>query len=349
MKKKNSPLNLRERIEIEIKYRDGYSLRDIAKELKRNVSTIFREIAGKNRRGVKKYKADVSHRKALKRIKNRGNTFKLEKCEDLKEYVIAKLKIGWSPEQISGRIKEDFSKNKEMRISSEAIYQYIYAQIHRNGNGTVKKGCEDLRMYLPRKRKRRIKKGARMTQRITRRENLPVIEDRPKIVNKRKEIGHWEDDFVLAQKIKPCIKTVNELVSGVYLIGKTTGKTAAEGDKVLFENLKKIPKKYLKTLTRDNGSENKNYKNVEKKLGLNVYFANPYHSWERGANENANGLLRRFFPKGTDWSKVSDKELFRAEYLINNRPRKRLNWKTPVEVFREKTGVDIYKSVATIV
>lgn len=232
-----------------------------------------------------------------------------------------------------------------MKISPEAIYQYVYAQI--NKSGTVKKGCEDLRMYLPRKRKRRMKKGARTPQKVTRRESLPVIEDRPKIVEERKEIGHWEDDFVLAQKVKPCIKTINELVSGLYLIGKTRGKKAKDGDKVLFEKLSIIPDKYLKALTRDNGSENSNYKEVESVLDIKVYYANPYHSWERGANENANGLLRRFFPKGTDWSKVSDKDIFKAEWLINNRPRKRLNWKTPVEVFYEKTGVDIYEGVAT--
>ncbi len=326
-KKKNSPLDLRDRTIIEVRYRDGYSLRNIAKELERNVSTISREIDGKNRRGINKYIADISHRKALQRIKNRGNTFKLDKYKELKEYVIKKLKLGWSPEQISGRIKKKYPRNRIMRISPEAIYQYVYAQIHRNGNGTVKKGCEDLRMYLPRKRRRRMKKGARTPQRIIRRESLPVIEDRPKIVNKRKEVGHWEDDFVLAQKVKPCVKTINELVSGVYLVGKTTDKTAKEGDKALFDKLKRIPRKYLKTLIRDNGSENQNYKTVEKKLGLKVYFANPYHSWERGANENANGLLRRFFPKGTNWNKVSDRELFKAEYLINTRPRKRLNWK----------------------
>ncbi len=233
-----------------------------------------------------------------------------------------------------------------MRISLKAIYQYIYNQFYREGNGNLKKDCEDLRMYLPRKRKRRMRKGSRKPQKVLRRENLPVIEDRPAIVKKRKEIGHWEDDFVLSQKIQPCIKTINELVSGVYLIGKTTGKTAREGDSVLFKKLNRIPSQYLKTLTKDNGPENSDYENVERTLEINVYYANPYTSYERGANENANGLLRRFFLKGTDWSKLTEEEMLKAEYLINNRPRKRLNWKTPIEVFYEKTGVDIYEGVA---
>jgi len=344
---KKSPLSLRERTIIEVRYRDGCSMRDIAKELDRNPSTISREINGKPPRGIGKYIADVAHRKALTRIAKRGNISKIDKCEKLKKYVIEKLKLGWSPEQISGRLREEYPRSRIMEISTEAIYQYVYHQI--NKNGMVKKRCVDLRMYLPRKRKRRMRKGARTPQRVVRRENLPVIEDRPKIVKKRKELGHWEDDFVLAQKVKPCVKTVNELLSGLYLIGKSNGKKAKDGDAVLFEKLKKIPNQYLKTLTRDNGSENSNYQEVESVLGIKVYYANPYHSWERGANENANGLLRRFFPKGTDWSKISEENLFKAEYLINNRPRKRLNWKTPVEVFFEKTGIDIYEGVATIV
>ena len=306
-KKKKPPLDLRERTIIEVRYRDGNSMRNIAKELDRNVSTISREIDGKPPRGIGKYIADVSHRKVLERISNRGNISKIDKYTELKEYVIKNLKLGWSPEQISGRIKKDYPRNKIiMRISHEAIYQYVYNQFHRGGNGTLKKDCEDLRMYLPRKRKRRMKKGARIPQKVIRRENLPVIEDRPKIVNRRKETGHWENDFVLAKKSKQAIKTTNELVSGLYLFGKTKGKKAKDGDEVLFSKLSIIPSKYLKTLTRDNGSENRNYQEVEKVLGLNVYYANPYHSWEKGANENANGLLRRFFPKGTDWSKITD-------------------------------------------
>lgn len=343
---KKSPLNLGERTIIQEKYRYGYSMRNIAKELDRNVSTIIREIGEKPRKGIGKYIADIAHRQALERIKKRGNISKINKYSTLKEYVIKKLKLGWSPEQISGRIKKEYPHSRTMCISHEAIYQYVYKQIHRGGHGSVKKDCEDLRQYLPRKRRRRIKKGARKSQKVIRRENLPVIEDRPQIVKKRKEIGHWEDDFVLSQKVKSCVKTTNELVSGLYLIDKTTGKTALEGDTVLFRKLSIIPREYLKTLTRDNGPENRNYKTVEKVLGLKVYYANTYASYERGSNENTNGLLRRIFPKGTNWSKVKEEDILKAEYLINTRPRKRLKWKTPVEVFYKRTGVNIYEGVA---
>ncbi len=341
-RKKSSPLTLRERTIIEVGHRNGCSLRNIAKELNRNASSISREINGKPRRGVGKYIADVSHRKALKRIEKRGNVPKMKKNLELKNYVIENLKIGWSPEQISIRLSVDYSQDKTMRISHEAIYQYIYNQIHRNGHSVVKKDCEDLREYLPRRRKRRIKKGARKAQKLERRADLPSIDDRPEIVESRKRIGDWEDDFLVSKKSRVCIKSTNERKSGIVFFGKTRNGTARSGDAVLFKKLSRIPDKYLKTLTRDNGAENKNYKTVQRRLGIDIYFAHPYHSWERGSNENCNGLLRRFFPKGTDWSKVKDEEISEAEYLINTRPRKRHQGFTPAEIFYKETGVALF-------
>jgi len=341
-KKKNSPLTLRERTIIEVRYRDGNSIRSIAKEVGKNPSTVSREIDGKPSTGIGKYIADVSHREALQRIAKRGNKYKLDKNEGLKEYVIGKMKIGWSPEQISLRLSVDYKKDRAMSTSHEAIYQYVYAQIHRSGNGTVKKGRADLRNYLVRRHKRRAKKGFRKAQRVERRNSLPSIESRPKIVEKRSRIGDWEDDLVVSKKSKDCIKSVNERKSGIVLFGKTKNGTAKICDKVLFSKLSVIPSKYLNTLTRDNGSENKDYKNVEKELKIKIYYAHPYHSWERGSNENCNGLLRRFFPKGTDWSKITDEEITKAEYLINTRPRKRFNGQTPAEMFFKETGVALF-------
>lgn len=341
-KKKGSPLTLGERTIIEVRYRDGTSLRNIAKELNRNVSSISREIAGKPHKGVGKYIADVAHRKALQRIEKRGNVPKLKKHEYLKEYVVEKLKIGWSPEQITLRLPLDYPKDKTMRISHEAVYQYVYSQIHRNGHGVVKKDGEELRGYLPRKHKRRMKKGFRRAQRVARRDFLPSIENRPIIVDKRKRIGDWEDDLLVSKQSKACIKSVNERRSGIVFFGKTKDGTAYCSDKVLFEKLSKIPMDYLKTLTRDNGSENKEYQKVEKRLKVHVYFTHPYTSYERGSNENCNGLLRRYFPKGTDWSKVKDEEIERVEYLINTRPRKRHRGLTPAEVFFRETGVALF-------
>lgn len=340
--KKKSPLTLRERTIIEVRYHYGATMTAIAQELDRDKSTVSREIGSKPAKGVGKYNADIAHRKALKRIKKRGNVSKLEKNLELRKYVKEKLKIGWTPEQISVRLLVDYPKDKAMRISHKAVYQYIYNQVYRQGNGTLKKGCEDLRIYLPRRRKRRMKKGFRRAQKLERRDGLPSIDDRPNIIDKRKRIGDWEDDYLVSKKSKACVKSVNERKSGVVFFGKTKDGTAKSGDDVLYKKLHCVPQKYLKTLTRDNGSENKDYEAVEKNLGIKVYFAHPYHSWERGSNENCNGLLRRYFPKGTDWNDVSDEEIARAEYLINTRPRKRFKGLTPAEVFYKETGVALF-------
>jgi IS30 family transposase len=275
---KKGNLTLRERIDIERKYRYGESITNIAKSLGRNKSTISREINGKP---PNVYRADVSHRKALKRISNRGNKSKLKKNDELLEYVKEKMILGWSPGQISLHLKIDFKKNKTMRISYEAIYQYIYSQI--NSNGKVKKNCKDLRIYLTRRRKRRMKKGFRQARKLYR-TRLPSIEDRSKIVDKRKQGGHWEDNYLVSRLSKVCIKSVNERKTGIVLFGKTVNGTAKAGDDVLFDKLKVIPDQYLRTLTRDNGKENMNYLEVEDKLNLKVYFCHPYRSCERGFN-----------------------------------------------------------------
>ncbi len=340
--KSRKPLTLRERIDIETKYRYGMSITNIANKTGRNKSTISREVKNRPRRGNGKYDADIAHREALNRIAKRGNVSILERNEKLLEYVAEKLKLGWSPEQIDIRLPIDFPNNKKMRISYESIYQYVYAQVRREGNGKVKKGCEDLRRYLARRHKRRAKKGFRKAQKDEWVASLPSIESRPSLVDKRTRVGDWEDDFLVSRASKVCVKSVNERKSGLVFFGKTKDGTAKAGDVVLFEKLSKIPKNYLKTLTRDRGSENRDYKTIEKRLGLSVYFAHPHCSHERGSNENCNGLLRRYFPKKTDWSKIQDNEIAQAEYLINTRPRKRLKGFTPAEVFYRETGVALF-------
>jgi transposase, IS30 family len=329
-------LDLNDRIQIEIQYSQGKSYGEIAKHLGhgRNKSTVCREIGGRPNKGVGKYKAYTSHCRFLEKEKSRGRREKL-KSEAIRTYVKEKMKIGWSPEQISIRISIDLGK--EYRISYEAIYEYIYDQI--GSNGKARSGSEDLRMYLPRRHKRRATKGARTAQKIERMASLPSIEDRPREADARKVVGHWEDDTMVSRQSDERIKSINERVSGVVLLGKMKNGSAIESSRVVCERLKEIPSPYLKTLTRDRGSENFGYGIIEKSLGMKVYFAHAYCSQERGSNENLNGLVRRFFPKKTDFAKVSSEEIKRVEYLLNNRPRKRFGGKTPLEVLLEKTGV----------
>lgn len=330
-------LDLNERIQIELQYSQGKNLAEIARHLGkgRNKSTISREIGGRPRKGIGKYQAYRANCEAVERESHRGKREKL-KNEDTRKYVTEKLKIGWTPEQIDIRIRKDLGK--EYSISYEAIYQYIYFQIRRGGNGNVKEGCEDLRPFLARRHTRRQKKGFRGAQK-TERVSLPSIDDRSKVVEKRKEIGHFEGDTIVSRESKPRLKTLNERSCGVVLIGKTKDGTTEECNRVALQRLIEFPKEYRKTLTQDRGAENFDYKPLEDELGIFCYFAHAYCSQERGSNENLNGLIRRYFPKGTDFSKISDERIREVEGLLNNRPRKRFGGLTPCEVLFMKTGV----------
>lgn len=327
---------LNDRIKIEIRYRDGWSLRKIATELGngRTAGAVCREIDGKPRKGYGKYQAHIAHEKALNGRKGK-KLFRL-KNELIREYVVKKMKLGWSPEQISIRLPID---HEGETISYEAIYQFVYAQFFRGGNGKLKEKCQDLRQYLPRRHSRRSTTGARRAQKLERIGSLPSIEERPDEADKRKVIGHWEDDCIVSRQSKERIKSINERVSGVVLLGKMKDGTSEESSRVLCEKVKVIPSPYLKTLTRDRGRENLDYQTIELKTKMKIYFAHPYCSHERGSNENLNGLVRRFFPKKTDFAKVSEEEIKKVEYLLNTRSRKRHGGKTPLEILYERTGV----------
>ncbi len=330
--KKHKKLSIEEREKIQIDLWKKKSIRQIAKGLNRAPSSIAREI-NKNRDSINRrmYIPRIAHEKAITKRSCRGRELRL-KNESLRQYVVKHLKLGWSPEQIASKSPE--------KISHEAIYQYIYGQVHRNGYGYVRPGCEDLRQYLARRKKRRAKKGLRSSYRIEK-GPLPSIDDRSEEVEIRKNIGHWEDDLIVSKLSQYSLKTVNERASGLVFIEKVKNKTILESNRTVIKCLEKIPTKYRKTLTRDRGSENLGYIEIEKKLEIKCYFAHAYHSWERGSNENLNGLIRRFLPKGTDFREVSEQQIKYIEHLLNSRPRKRLAWKTPYEVFYEMTGVAI--------
>lgn len=328
-----------ERCTIETRYCiDRKSVSDIARELKRPTSAISREINGRSRVGMGKYSADRVQKQVDKNREKQGRKSKLI-YEPLRKYVIEKLKLGWSPEQIEGRIPEDHPLDKKMRISYEAVYQYVYAQVYRGGNGAAKPGCEDLRKFLPRRHTRRQKKGLRKAQKLERNSFLPSIESRPKEVDEKVVVGHWEGDTIVSRESPARIKSVNERVSGIVFFAKTADGTMSACDQVTINRLKNIPSPYRKTLTQDRGTENFGYRIVEQALNVSCFFAHPYCSHERGANENANGLFRRYFPKGTDLGMITDEEVSQVEHLINSRPRKRLGFKTPYEVFYKLTGV----------
>ena len=319
----HTQLTVEEREEIQLGLWAKESVRSIAKRLERSHSSIAREINKNIPWNQRRYTPRLAQERALESRKRRGREDRL-KNERVRSYVVEHLKLGWSPEQIAGTINTTGET-----ISHEAIYQYVYAQVHRGGNGWVRPGKEDLRPYLARRHKKRAKKGMRKGQRIFKPDGTS-IDDRPEIVSSRSRIGDWEGDSIESIDHQPGLNSLVDRKSGLLLLSKLPAKTALATRLVAAERLKDKP---AHTLTVDNGPENRMWTETEATTGAQVYFAHPYRSWERGTNENTNGLVRRYFPKGTDFREVSDERIAEVEYALNTRPRKRLGYRTPLEVW----------------
>ena len=324
---KYKQIGIEEREKIQRWIWEKKTIRWMGRELKRSASTVARELRRNYPEKHKVYTPRLANERAMKKRKKRGREKRL-KNEKIRKYVKEKLKIRWSPEQIAGKIYEEIKE----KISHEAIYQYIYQQIYRDGYGYVKPGSEDLRIYLRRRRKRREHKGCRGCKRVLTQEN-PSIETRPEIVEKRTRIGDWESDSVASKGRKAGINTIVERKTGLVYITKLKDRTSKETAEVILKRLRKLPRSKRKTITFDNGTENQRWKKIEEELRVKCYFAHPYSAWERGTNENTNGLIRDYFPKKTDFDKITEEELRQVEELLNNRPRKRLGWKSPLQVF----------------
>jgi len=300
------------------------SIRSIAERLGRSHSSVVREIKRNLPSIHNRYTPRLAHERALTQRKSRGRVERL-KNDRIRSYVVGHLKQRWSPEQIAGRMKRDGVGS----ISPEAIYQFVYVQIK---NGYPKRGYEDLRLFLRRKRKRRVPKGARRCQRVFKPCGTS-IDFRPEVVEHKKRVGDWEGDTVESCDHKPGINTTLERMSGFVQITKLAGKTSADTVLALDRRFRELPPRAKRTLTLDNGPENSDWPTMETLLGLQCFFAHPYHSWERGANENVNGLIHDYFPKKTDFTLVPAVTIAAVEYALNTRPRKRLGYRTPLEVW----------------
>ena len=326
MKYKHFTIEEREKIQ-EMLWQKA-SIRIIAATLGRSTSSVSREIKrNMDFIGRRRYIPRVAHGKALIKRKSRGRKDRL-KNQEVRDYVIAHLKERWSPEQIAGTIESEMREN----ISHEAIYQYIYAQIHRDGYGYLKPGAEDFRIYLRRKKKHRTHKGFRRCQRVFISKGASISE-RPVVVEQRKRLGDWESDSVESIDHKPGINTFVERKTGLVFITKLRDKTSEATISAIESRVKHLPKRVKQTATFDNGPENRKWQEFEKRTGFKAFFAHAYHSWERGTNENTNGLIRDYFPKKTDFAMITNEQIQEVENLLNNRPRKRLGWKTPLETF----------------
>lgn len=323
MKKEYHHLNLEEREKLFGYKKQGVSLRVIAKRLRRNVGTISRELK-RNAPYGQAYLPCTAERRSVKRsVKQRSQAS--WKGPEIYLYVREHLQHdSWSPEQIAGRLSIDHPK---LHICHETIYQTIYAGENRK---------DKLWQYLTVKRQKRMKKGGRHVRRDSRIPEAVSIDKRPKIVDKRKQIGHWETDNIIGhQTDKTALSVTVERKIKVTLLSKLFARSADEKTKKLFMRMALLPENLRKTMTVDNGSENANHKEITSSLDMLMFFCHAYHSWERGTVENTNGRIRRFIPKGISMDSIDEKTIQIIEWKLNNTPRKCLGFKKPYEKLQE--------------
>lgn len=303
--------------------RAGLKQKDIARFLNKDRTTIYRELQ-RNRTDKREIGYDVwkAKEKTKERRKRANQRFrKIENNPWLEDYIVKKLEKRWSPEEIAGRLNRG---NDRKVIGKDSIYKFVYNK----RSGLVK--------YLRcQKGKYRRRYGTRIREKQREEAKKKRIDKRPKIVEKRARIGDWEGDTIVGQERKIAILTHVERKAGYLMADKLERALAENVKETTIERFRKLPREKRYTITYDNGSEFAGYEIIGRDTKTTVYFANPYHSWERGTCENTNGLLRQFFPKRTPFAKITQKQLDKVVHLINNRPRKRLNYLTPKEVFND--------------
>lgn len=310
-----------ERYQIYALKKEGLSQTAIAKNLSRDKSTISREL--KRNKGLRGYRPNQAEEMAKKREALKPKSKRLN--EKSISYIKEKIKLYWSPEQISGRmVLEGFES-----ISHETIYQYLLRD---------KKDGGELYKYLRHKNKPYRKRYGSSDKRgeIA---NKRSIEDRPSIVEEKNRIGDWEIDLIIGKNHKQALVTVVDRKSKFTLIQKVSSKKSEEVKEALVSMMQSVKDK-IDTITADNGKEFAKHEAIAKALNADFYFCHPYSSWERGLNENTNGLIRQFFPKGSEFISITDEQVSAVQNNLNFRPRKTLGYKTPHEIFHATITVN---------
>lgn len=301
----------------------------IACRLGRSPSTITREI--RKQVIVRKWCYSPLRGQELAAVNRsrRGRKKKIDNNPRLRKYIHLKLRQEWSPEEIASRLKKVYGHDKTMHISHEAIYQYLYCL----PRGELKR---ELMAGLRLKRKRRLSRAAIHARRpgIT---DIISISERPAETAGRTVPGHWEGDLIIGKDRQSAIGTLVERTTRLTLLVPLKKKDALSVRLAFGQAFKRIPKKFTKSLTYDRGTEMAQHRLFTRETGIQVYFADPYCPWQRGTNENTNGLIRQYFPKGTDFHTVSSAAIAEAERRLNSRPRKVLEFYTPSERFYELT------------
>ena len=319
---------LRERVEIYHFLRLGYSRREIAKKLGRHHSSVSKEIAKNLDFGGGYYpvQAQGNFRLRLLRPKEHKTSMK----PGLWIYILRLLELRWSPMQISMHLSETYPEDASMRLSPESIYQAIYIQ----GKGRLKEKLKKLMRHG--RTVRKPSKGRVESAKPRFREPMVNISQRPAEANDRAVPGHWEGDLIMGKGNRTAIGTLVERKTRYcILLHLPKGHTADSVQREVIRKMKNLPEHLRKSLAWDQGAELAFHGKISKELDLQVFFCDPHSPWQRGTNENTNGLLRQYFPKGTDLSVHSDEELDDVAAELNGRPRMTLGWKTPAQKFLE--------------
>lgn len=317
-------LTIKEREEISLGLAKGHSLRNIAASLGRSPSTICHEI-NRNTEDGQPYRAVKAQRRANQLTHTTRKRRKLDINEPLKQYVLRHLDQLWSPEQIAKRLKIVYPINMTMRISHESIYSYLYVQ----PRGALRK---ELIKCLRRQYK------YRHLRHKNRRKSCPIqdyisIEERPTEVADRTIPGHWEGDLLMGHNNASALGSLVERTTRMTFLVRLKDKDTPAVRKAFAQVFRRLPRTLKHSLTYDHGQEMAEHKLFTKSTRIQVYFAHPHSPWERGTNENTNQLVRQFFPKGINFSKVPYKRIKQVQDMLNDRPRKTLKFLTPNEVF----------------
>jgi len=318
-------LNVNEREEIALGLAKGRSQHDIAASLGRFPSTICHEI-NRNTWYGQQYRAIQAQRRTDRLIHIARKRRKMDINEPLKQYVLKQINQFWSPEQIAKRLKILYPNDMAMQISHESIYSYLYVQ----PRGALRK---ELIKCLRRRHINRRPRSGKSRRNCGPIQDYISIEERPAAVANRTIPGHWEGDLLMGHNNGSAIGTLVERTTRMTFLVKLKDKNATTVRGAFAQEFRHLPKALKRSLTYDHGHEMAEHKLFTKNTRIKVYFAHPHSPWERGTNENTNYLIRQFFPKGTNFSKVPLSSIKRAQDMLNDRPRKTLEFLTPHEVF----------------
>jgi IS30 family transposase len=295
----------------------GKSNAEIAELMGRHRSTIGREL--RRNTGQRGYRPQQAQRLADERRLASRRPHKMADPE-VHQYVRERLEEYWSPDQIAGQVRDDFPRTPARWLSRQTIYDWI------------DRHALDWRSLL--------RRGGRPPEKRGKLSDCVRIDGRPEVINRRRRYGDWEGDTIVGQGRRSALVTLVERKSGYARIGRVDSMKSDMTMRAAQRRMKDLPPSLRRSVTFDNGKEFAEHQKLTRGLGLKVYFTDAYASWQRGTNENTNGLLRQYFPKGTDFTQVSHREVARVEQSINERPRRRLRYRTPQEVFAIRLRCD---------